>query len=104
MDYSPPDSSVHRILQVRILEWTAISFSISLPTQGWNLCLLHCRQVLYYLSHQESPGNNSSVIITLLLINKSRTPVSFCNILCCFTFFIACVISKYISYIRYYLQ
>ena len=25
MDYSPPDSSVHRILQARILEWVAIS-------------------------------------------------------------------------------
>ena len=27
MDYSPPDSSVQGILQTRILEWVAISFS-----------------------------------------------------------------------------
>ena len=27
MDSSPPGPSVHRILQVRILEWAAISFS-----------------------------------------------------------------------------
>jgi hypothetical protein len=27
MDSSPPGCSVHRILQVRILEWVAISFS-----------------------------------------------------------------------------
>ena len=27
MDYSPPGSSVHGILQARILEWVAISFS-----------------------------------------------------------------------------
>ena len=27
MDSSPPDSSVHGILQARILEWVAISFS-----------------------------------------------------------------------------
>ena len=27
MDCSPPGSSVHEILQVRILEWVAISFS-----------------------------------------------------------------------------
>ena len=27
MDYSPLGSSVHRILQARILEWVAISFS-----------------------------------------------------------------------------
>ena len=26
MDSSPPGSSVHRILQARILEWVAISF------------------------------------------------------------------------------
>ena len=28
MNYSPPGSSVHEILQVRLLEWVAISFSI----------------------------------------------------------------------------
>ena len=27
MDYKPPGSSVHGILQTRILEWVAISFS-----------------------------------------------------------------------------
>ena len=27
VDHSPPDSSVHGILQARILEWVAISFS-----------------------------------------------------------------------------
>ena len=26
------------------------------PTQGWNLGLLHCRQILYHLSHQEARG------------------------------------------------
>ena len=25
------------------------------PTQGWNSGLLHCRQILYHLSHQGSP-------------------------------------------------
>ena len=29
MDHNPPGSSVHGILQARILEWVAISFSIS---------------------------------------------------------------------------
>ena len=28
IDGSPPGSSIHRILQARILEWVAISFSI----------------------------------------------------------------------------
>ena len=31
MDRSPPGSSVHRILQARILEWVAISFSKGSP-------------------------------------------------------------------------
>ena len=49
MDYNPPGSSVHEILQERTLEWVAISV---FPTQGSNLGLLHCRQILYCLSHQ----------------------------------------------------
>ena len=36
MDCSPPGSSVHGILQARILEWVAISFQGVFPTQGWN--------------------------------------------------------------------
>ena len=56
MDCSPPgSSSVHGILQARILEWVAISFSRGIfSTEGLNLGLLHCRQILYYLSHQRS--------------------------------------------------
>ena len=48
-------SSVHGILQAIILEWVAISFSkgFSLQTR-----LLHCRQVIYCLSHQEYPNLN----------------------------------------------
>ena len=34
MDCSPPGSSVHGILQVRVLEWFAISFSRDLPDPG----------------------------------------------------------------------
>ena len=37
----------------KILEWVAIPFSkVSSLTQGSNLGLLHCRQILYHLSHQ----------------------------------------------------
>ena len=40
-DCSPPGSSVHGILQARILEWVAISSSRGIfPTQGSNPCLL----------------------------------------------------------------
>ena len=36
MDCSPQGSSVHGILQARILEWVASSFSRDLPDPGWN--------------------------------------------------------------------
>ena len=52
MDCSPLDSSVHGILQARILEWVTISFSRGVfLTQGLNLGFLHCREILYSLSH-----------------------------------------------------
>ena len=51
MDCSPPGSSVHGILQARILEWVAISFSKGIfLTQGSNPSLLHCRETLNLLS------------------------------------------------------
>ena len=52
MDCSLPGSSVHAILQARILEWVAIPSSRASSQPGLNLGLLHCRQILYYLSHQ----------------------------------------------------
>ena len=57
VDRSLPGSSVHGILQSRILEWVAIPFSRGwiFLTQGSNLGLLNCRQILYQLSHQGSP-------------------------------------------------
>ena len=56
MDCSPSGSFVHGILQARILEGVAIPFFRGIfPTQGSNLGLLHCRQILYHLSHQGSP-------------------------------------------------
>ena len=55
MDCSKPGSSVHGILQAKILEWVAISSSRGIfPTQGLNPSLLHCRRILYSLSHQGS--------------------------------------------------
>ena len=53
MDCSLPGSSVHGILQARILEWVShfLLQGIFL-TQGSNLGLLHGRQTVYWLSHQ----------------------------------------------------
>ena len=56
MDCSPPGSSVHEIFQARILEWVVISFSRG-STQGSKLGLLHCRQILYWLSYRGSPNH-----------------------------------------------
>ena len=54
--FSPPGSSVHGIIQARILEYVAISFSRgSSRPRDLNLGLLHCRQFLYHLSHQGRP-------------------------------------------------
>ena len=55
MGCSPPGSSIHGISQARILEWVDI-FSGIFPTQGLNLHLLHCRQILHRLSYQGSPS------------------------------------------------
>ena len=52
----PMDYTVHGILQARILEWVAFPFSRGVfPTQGSDPGLLHCRQILYQLSHKGSP-------------------------------------------------
>ena len=53
---NPKDYKVHGILQARILGWVSRSLLQRIfPTQGSDPCLLHCRQILYQLSHQGSP-------------------------------------------------
>ena len=56
MDCSPPGSSVHRDSPSKN---TGVGCHALLqgifPTHGSNLGLLHCRWILYHLSHQESP-------------------------------------------------
>ena len=55
MGCSLPGSFVHGILQARILEWVAISFSRGIfLTQG---SILHCRWILHHLSHQGKISN-----------------------------------------------
>ena len=58
MDFSPLGSSVHGILQARILEWVAMPFSRDLPHPEWNsglLQFLQCRQILYHWTNREAP-------------------------------------------------
>ena len=72
MDCSPLGSSIHEILQARILVGVAIHFLLwgIFPTQGSNLGLLHCRQILFRLSHH-------SVFCILCLENKRELFKSF---------------------------
>ena len=63
MDCSPAGSSVHGILQARVLEWVAMPSSRGIfPTQGLNPGLPHCRQILYHLSHQDLSHNKSDML------------------------------------------
>ena len=48
---SPPGSSLHGILQARVLQWAPFPFSGTLSDPGIEPALLHCRQILYHLSH-----------------------------------------------------
>ena len=58
MDYSPPGSSVHGIIQARILEWVVISYSrgSSWPRDWTCVCCISCigRQILYHCTNWET--------------------------------------------------
>ena len=77
-----PGSSVQGILQARILEWVALSSSRdlltgNLPDPGMDQGL-HCRQILYHLSHQGSPSHPSQdlyQIATLMLVDSEQDQV-----------------------------
>ena len=74
MDCSLPGSLVNGIVQARILEWAAISFSRGSSqdqSQGLNLGLPHCRQMLYCLSHQGSPTYKGTHTIQICAIQGS---------------------------------
>ena len=71
MDCSPPASTVHGILQARILEWVAMP---SFPTQGSNPGLLHCKRILCPLSPlpllpSHNSYNNLTMEIQLTALN-----------------------------------
>ena len=56
MDCSPPGSSVHGILQARILEWVAIPFSReSSQSRDWIQVSCIAGRFFYNLSHHGSP-------------------------------------------------
>ena len=87
MDYSLPGSSVHGILQARILEWVAISFSrVSSQPRDWNcVSYVSCigRQVLYHYHHLGGPNSVLSIneTFSLLILWKFVNPNSLKEIL-----------------------
>ena len=75
---SPPGSSLHGVLQARILEWAVIPFSRgSSLTQGSNPGLLHCRRILYQLNYQRASCYNHYIIFLVaklfpIVLEKDR--------------------------------
>ena len=74
MDCSPPGSSVHEILQARILVWVAISFSRG-SSQPRDCTHISCisgigRQILYPQCHVGSP-----FLFPLCVLNLSHQPL-----------------------------
>ena len=72
---SLPDSSVHGILQARILEWGAIPFSreSSWPRDWTQVSCIVGRFFARYLSHQRS----SYILLTLVISTLTKWLVSF---------------------------
>ena len=66
MDCSPPSSSVHGILQARILEWVAAPSSrgSSRPGDRTHISSISCigRRVLYHQRHREAHQRNKMVL------------------------------------------
>ena len=67
--YSPPGSSIHGILQARMLVGSHSLLQEIFPTQGSNLGLLHCRQIFYHLSHQGQSYCNWYIFLNCLFIH-----------------------------------
>ena len=67
MDCSLPGSSVHKIFP-GMNTGVGCLFLLQriFPTLGSNPGLLHCRQLLYCLSHQESPSQTVEIIVIRL--------------------------------------
>ena len=72
MGCSPPDSSVHGILQARILEWVAIFSSRDLPKDWTCISGVFCTgsQVLYHSCHLGSPKVKVSVTQSWLILGE----------------------------------
>ena len=79
MDCIPPGSSVHGILQARILKRFATSFSkgSSWPRDQTHISCVSCigRWIVYLLTHEGSPCYNNIIIVD----EPCPWPFSFCD-------------------------
>ena len=85
-DCSPPGSSVHGILQARILECVAIPLQGVFLIQGLNSGLLHCRWILSWLRHLNLV-NILLIVLELLYAQNIFSEDSFCFFLSSMPFF-----------------
>ena len=77
MDCSSPVSSVHGILQARILEWVAISSCRGSSGARDQTHLLSCKRILYPLSHLGSPNTSHLKYLSLALTKKKKKKSGF---------------------------
>jgi len=66
IDGSPPGSSVHRILQARILEWVAVSFSKREPTIYFKIFICPCQSSAFH-SYRFLPSMYNCIQTALVL-------------------------------------
>ena len=84
MDYSPPGFSVHGNSPGKN---TGVGchglYQGIFPTQGLNPCLLHCRQILYLLSHQGNHQRLWETTIRLMITQESIGKIlKHCGLVC----------------------
>ena len=96
IDCSPSGSSVHGVLQARVLEWVAVSFSRGSSQFRDQTCvsciagsLLHCR-----LSHQGSPHGyiHKSKLIKLYTLNTCRKLTKLYMLNTCSFLYASCIL------------
>ena len=79
MDCSPPGSSVHGILQSRIMGWVAISSSRgSSQPRDWT-CLLRCRRIFYCWGIREVLDKTSFWYLILMFTRWLSGKTSACQ-------------------------
>ena len=67
---------VLEILQARVLEWVAISFSRGSSQPRNRTCISYNRHILYHLSHQGSQTHDPDLICTCGLLESDTLPLS----------------------------